>query len=493
MLVLDLKKGAFPIGHVSRRADGDYKKVSRNKWVRIVAAPTVPGGKNELRPAPLSGPPRSDQDLIAAFNTIPESASRGRRPPPRADTVTHPAVAALNGHDARVKKEHVRVGDTYRQEKKVTPAQYKAANKAIKTLFESKVAYHQGDRQKAKDLADEAERLAMFGWAALIPIKLTNKTRRAKALAYLRAGYRSVFGGGERVAKYRKLLAENKPLPWTKLSRAEMRRNSAMQTESRWWNQNKTILSPREYAEHAKTVEKLTPKQQITPLAGYAASTKELDAFMVQALKKTRHRRSIKDGRIVAGSHWGSAHKTNMTAQMVAGLRYSEWRPIDQDMKVTPIKIGDSALDTGVKMRGYAQLALEGTPRKQWPTLHRGMMIPLEVAQAIDVGSEIPLTGCTAFSFYPSIADQYRASKWTARLSAGKGPSVPVVLTLKRNDKVDDSISMWHPNKGRGLSREGRRDAAFEVLSDLPKVKVKSAEWVGQGQTSYLNLEVEST
>lgn len=163
------------------------------------------------------------------------------------------------------------------------------------------------------------------------------------------------------------------------------------------------------------------------------------------------------------GHHWGSVARDNPVAMIVAGgrLREPDKRMDEYTRKLTP---GERL--KAIAYRRYAQRRLQDFPSSEHPTLTRGMRIPLSIVDQLKdqvadrewklrtkqetpkLDLEVPdppkltLTGCTAFTFHDEVSHHYSDSEWTRKLS--DDTSVPVVLHLRRDERVDNDIEFWH-------------------------------------------------
>jgi len=169
------------------------------------------------------------------------------------------------------------------------------------------------------------------------------------------------------------------------------------------------------------------------------------------------------------GGHWGAANSDNSYAISFAAVNSGSFTPIDYIGTGKEYK--GYATITSVKgaleERNYAQNEIQKFSKEDYPTLYRGMSLSDKDLNDIISSNEIELTGCSAFSFDKTVADNYTSSSWTKTFGSDKKA---VLFELERDDDVDNSIGMWHPNK------DNKNEPAFEVLSGLSKVKIKSYE-----------------
>lgn len=571
-LVLDLHKGAFPIGHISHRMDGDYKKVSRNKWVRVEGktAPTAPEPKKKIprpRIVSLEEPPRTEDELKEIYAAYTGRAAHAYEV---AQGKSHPKVTLLNRIDKNRKKTMWAQADVenavkYSKEQRLRQRGLNAAFESyyrylgLKAIGDNKGAAEEykkvklhaveafpgafwnpymqqrrvsvakvqawiegtGPAPKADGLGDPTTALDAAVKNMIAKYEQTwfvkqYKDRERKAKTYAQAGGVTAWAEAE----------AQKTFKGNKRAIADYVKNVV-----RNWN-TPTSLSPKEYITAEREVVKLKPEEQIKVLSDEAV-TKLIGTSVVGH----------------AGTHWGTAEKNNRIAKGVAGLRRDEWRPLDEGMQrrptgtytipsffgydpklmselrrkrseldepkfkkwvagwldgalITPVGPAPGVKGTwtdkdkeaitemlvrwyngeireGIKpeefteameLRAYAQAKMHTTSRKSYPEVFRGMALPPDLVKGLKVGETIDMTGCTAWSFYDEIAKRYSSSAWTRDHS--EPGSIGVVLKMKRSDAFDDSISMWHPNKGRGLTTTGGRQGAFEILSDLPKIRV---------------------
>lgn len=175
------------------------------------------------------------------------------------------------------------------------------------------------------------------------------------------------------------------------------------------------------------------------------------------------------------GGHWGSSESTNIMAKQIAFSSSKIFRPIDKiennELKRTKIEITKEEMVDAIKLRNEAQERMKKIDRNKYPEIYRGMTLSEQQIDNIINKKEsiIELTGCTAFTFSKDIMDHYSSSAWTK--SFGKDKS-PVKITLKRNDKTDASIGMWH-NK-----HKKKDQPAFEILSGLENIEIKKIETI---------------
>tara|TARA_R100000458_G_C8209975_1_gene197768 strand:- start:325 stop:903 length:579 start_codon:yes stop_codon:yes gene_type:complete len=98
------------------------------------------------------------------------------------------------------------------------------------------------------------------------------------------------------------------------------------------------------------------------------------------------------------------------------------------------------------------------------------MKMPRQVAEGLKKGDLIPLTGCTAYSFYKHIAEQYSTSDWTSGKS--EKDSISCMIELERDQEFDDTIAGWHH------AYSSKEDPAFEIVSGANAWEVLSVESV---------------
>ena len=191
------------------------------------------------------------------------------------------------------------------------------------------------------------------------------------------------------------------------------------------------------------------------------------------------------------GGHWGSADENNSTAKAICIVSDGgKYRPIDKlkDENYIP-EFDISEIIEGKKLRNYAQKKIKKFSQEQYPYVYRGMALPEKEIQQLLNNKELPLTGCTAFTFYDKVATHYSESDWTKDLSQ-KG-SIPLLIKLKRNDKFDNSIGMWHEKYDDETETYGSGDnPAFEILTGSTKFKIVSLKKNSEG-TYEMEAEVE--
>lgn len=183
---------------------------------------------------------------------------------------------------------------------------------------------------------------------------------------------------------------------------------------------------------------------------------------------------SLRDGRM---GHWGTAELRNEVARGTAvfgdgGL----FRPLDKKMELVKLADTDIPGDVSMSKRSlgaelqshesrllamsryvYAQDQLRHFDRIDHPEIYRGMGMNEKRVQTLAPGDSIPLTGCTAFSFYRETAEHYSSSEWTTQLS--EVGDVPVILELERTEEFDASVAGWH-HKDKAPDQP-----AFEIVS----------------------------
>ena len=176
-----------------------------------------------------------------------------------------------------------------------------------------------------------------------------------------------------------------------------------------------------------------------------------------------------------AGGHWGSADKENITAESIALVNGNgKYRPIEElgnknykhKFKLTNIMIG-------MKLRNYAQNKTKKFSQEKYPFVYRGMMLNKNDIENLIKSKEknIQMTGSTAFSFYKEIADHYKSSSWTENISGGD--SIPVLFKIKRDNKFDNSIGMWHEKYDSETDIKGEgENPAFEIVSGINELKI---------------------
>lgn len=184
-----------------------------------------------------------------------------------------------------------------------------------------------------------------------------------------------------------------------------------------------------------------------------------------------------KNARPVKGGHWGSSDSRNNYAKMIAFTSSPQYRPIDKikDGKMQPFnyELTSKQLFEAVGLRKHAQEKVAQISREKYPNIYRGMSLdPNQVQEIISKKTDtIELTGCTAFSFYESIADRYSKSSWTQ--SVGGSGRVSAKIILERDDAVDTSLGMWH----HSYDDRNEDKPAFETLSGLESLKIDKVEF----------------
>lgn len=179
----------------------------------------------------------------------------------------------------------------------------------------------------------------------------------------------------------------------------------------------------------------------------------------------------------VKGGHWGSSDSRNNYAKMIAFTSSPQYRPIDKikdgkmqsfDYELTPKQLLEA-----VGLRKHAQEKVAQISREKHPNIYRGMSLdPNQVQEIISKKTDtIELTGCTAFSFYESVADRYSKSSWTQ--SVGGSGRISAKIILERDDAVDTSLGMWH----HGYDDRNEDKPAFETLSGLESLKIDKVEF----------------
>lgn len=179
----------------------------------------------------------------------------------------------------------------------------------------------------------------------------------------------------------------------------------------------------------------------------------------------------------VKGGHWGSSNSRNNYAKMIAFTSAPQYRPIDKikdgKMQSYEYEISPKQLLEAVGLRKHAQEKVAQISREKHPNIYRGMSLdPNQVQEIISKKIDtIELTGCTAFSFYESIANRYSKSSWTQ--SVGGSGRVSAKIILERDDAVDTSLGMWH----HVYDDRNEDKPAFETLSGLESLKIDKVEF----------------
>lgn len=217
------------------------------------------------------------------------------------------------------------------------------------------------------------------------------------------------------------------------------------------------------------------------------------DANRINELKRVVRKGEQAEG--VMGRHWGAAESTNNTAVGIAFSGGQQFRPIDRDMRNTTITASLSTGALGVLRRRYAKNQLAKVPIEQEPALHRGMSLANNVVENLLSGrtKSIRLTGATAFGMSEDVARHYATSEHTQTTNTAsqlREGTRPVIIRLARNETVDRSIGMYHPwhKASQDVRSMGFREApAYEVVSDLSRVKVSKIE--DHGGVLYIDVE----
>jgi len=181
------------------------------------------------------------------------------------------------------------------------------------------------------------------------------------------------------------------------------------------------------------------------------------------------------------GFHWGTASQSNEVPKAVAFVSGTAYRPLPT-LTPQPMSEYDSEMVmSGWRWRTYAQRRVEQTPRSEWPAVYRGMMLPVAVLKRLEAergGKYMPLTGATAFSFDPDVAEHYSKSSWVrSHASEYNDDDVaihPVVLTIARDDRFDGSVSFWHEREpGKKIEDHEVIGPAYEVVSGAPGLQIE--------------------
>ena len=202
----------------------------------------------------------------------------------------------------------------------------------------------------------------------------------------------------------------------------------------------------------------------------FSLQAKELGKYGIKGAPVTRTIEKLLYAPEPKLGHWGSAVSTNEVAWTTAVYGDSgRMRPLDGGMKLWEIPESykhDHIRKTGKARYVYAQDQLDKFPRSEHPRMYRGMGLPAEVAENLKEGETIPMTGCTAFTFYKSVAKRYSSSDWTRGKS--EKDAVPTLITIERTQDFDDSVAGWHH------SDQDRSAPAFEIVSGINALRVKS-------------------
>ena len=195
--------------------------------------------------------------------------------------------------------------------------------------------------------------------------------------------------------------------------------------------------------------------------------------------------------------HWGSANSHNPTARAAAVYGdHGRFRPLDRwddGDKVVPTsptdEPGHAPLTTAEQAEGAAryvraQRMMTAVGRGDHPTVWRGMMVAADAVDAIQAalkapnGSfDLPLTGCTAFSFIKSVAENYAQSAWTQNIAESQHGAErrSVVMHLTRTDGFDASVAGWHPKNRVKDTPAENTEPAFEIVSAAKAFRVTRA------------------
>jgi hypothetical protein len=187
---------------------------------------------------------------------------------------------------------------------------------------------------------------------------------------------------------------------------------------------------------------------------------------------------------VAKGKHWGAATDENEYSIAFAYLNSSHYKPINkigESGRNKKFEVYSSGILVAYAQRKYAQENIKKYTQKKYPYIYRGMALDKNKIEKFTQvkNKEIELTGCSAFSFKKEVASHYKDSNWTERLSGEN--DVPVLISLKRNDVLDESIGMWHDNK------DNKDEAAFEVLTGIEKIKIINIK----KNNEYYELECE--
>lgn len=204
----------------------------------------------------------------------------------------------------------------------------------------------------------------------------------------------------------------------------------------------------------------------------------------------------------IKGGHWGSASTNNDTAVSVALVNAPEWKPINKlDENGNLVEFNQDISETqfakylvkGIGLRKYAQEKLKhpAMSRENIPNFYRGMTVSADQYIQLLSGEvdTIELTGCTAISSFEEVADQYSSSNWTKGFGIDRKA---IKLVIERDDYMDNSIGMFHPNEGKYSG--GNENIAFELLSGAPSFYIKSVGKQGDWDASkHANEFIKST
>lgn len=186
------------------------------------------------------------------------------------------------------------------------------------------------------------------------------------------------------------------------------------------------------------------------------------------------------------GDHWGRALSDNKAAQGMAFAQGNKFRPLDKGMTQVDLSIDLDAAIAGVQRANYAQRRMSESSREEWPVVMRGSRLPPHVLDKLVTGetTSVQLTGATAFTFDEGIARHYATSEWTRENS--KATSKPVLIRMKRSDKFDQSVGMFHEK----VEFEGKTvvGPAFEIVTGASRMRVTRA--VREGDLTVIDVEV---
>ena len=218
------------------------------------------------------------------------------------------------------------------------------------------------------------------------------------------------------------------------------------------------ITEPKQQQQENESGEEKVQKYKPYSCKGFKVKEEVIDEAVKEA-----------NGFETRGKHWGNSNSLNAYAKMVAFSSAQEFRPTNKikngQLKAIEFELDKYEIEEAVQMRNYAQNRIKKVSREEHPEVYRGMSMTEEQLNSIMSGEtkKIELTGATAFTFKKKVMDEYADSEWTE--SFGKDKKA-VKIILKRNDKVDDSIGMWHDD------RNNEDKPAFELVSGLSFVEV---------------------
>ena len=167
---------------------------------------------------------------------------------------------------------------------------------------------------------------------------------------------------------------------------------------------------------------------------------------------------------------------TNPTAIGLAVVQDAgELRNPAKEMKLEKVTADPLTIWSAKGLSVFARRELARFPRDKHDRVWRGMMVPENVMRDLlhefeaEGASELPLTGCTAFTFDHRVAMKYLGSEWTEQVSGSMSSETQarVLVEVLRDEAFDQTVGMAHPNKDNPAL------PPFEVLSAAKKMSVR--------------------